>query len=187
MLPVGFIAPGGYEISGTPGNQVGVTARISIGSPIQIQTPLPPGTVIDPYTAPTIQWTSGDPGTLVKVSLFADEPQGLFGPVAYTYADATAGSVALNSYCERQIDFGGTLCTWGLESGAPVELEIEILPNPAALPTVSGSPPRCNSPGLIPRRSKALGPVNNGQRRAQGSVLPPPPKGRHLPVASEPD
>jgi len=45
-VPAGFIVPGSYTISGTPGSSVSLNAKLVVGSPIQIQTPFAAGTVI---------------------------------------------------------------------------------------------------------------------------------------------
>jgi hypothetical protein len=72
-LPTGFIAPGTYTISGTPGNAVSLNNKLVVGSPIQIQTPLAPGTVISNSQPLAVKWNGGDADTLVEVTLYSDQ------------------------------------------------------------------------------------------------------------------
>jgi len=96
VLPAGFIAPGPYNISAS-GGPVTFRAGLSVDSPIQIQTPLPPGTTISSSQPLTVKWTGGAPGYLVKVTLAAGP--GFNRNSDYAYADAASGQFTFFPYC----------------------------------------------------------------------------------------
>ena len=73
-LPNGFIAPGQYSISAS-GNPVAFQDKLTVPSPIQIQTTLTPGTKISASQGLVVNWTGGS-GAIVKVSLVV--PNGIF-------------------------------------------------------------------------------------------------------------
>ena len=54
-LPAGFIGPGPYTISAS-GNPVTFKAGLNVDSPIQIQTPFPPGAAISSSQGLTVKW-----------------------------------------------------------------------------------------------------------------------------------
>ena len=127
-LPAGFLGPGAYSISGTPGDAVNLQTSVQVGSPIQIQTPLTPGTVISSSSPLTIKWTGGDPGTLVQLILYS----GLSG--LYTYANATGGSLTIPPFCSgNPVSAGGNgvVCSFGLPFSTNSQMVIDVLPAPA--------------------------------------------------------
>lgn len=137
-LPNGFIQPGQYTISAS-GDPVAFDGTLSVGSPIQIQTPLVPGTPI-PWNQPlVIKWMGGDPGTLVKVSLISGQDQGLFYAYDYGYAAATTGSFAFSPICSgNPVGLGGNgvICSFGLPSSRNARVVAEVAPAPSKVTQV---------------------------------------------------
>jgi uncharacterized protein (TIGR03437 family) len=128
-LPAGFIAPGTYTISGSQGSAVDLMASLAVGSPIQLLTSFPPGTVISSSQPLTVQWTGGDPGTLVRVALISG--QGLTATSDYTYADASSGSLTMPPVCfGNPVSAGGNgvVCTLGLPLSQFAQITVEVLP-----------------------------------------------------------
>ncbi len=141
-LPSGFLQPGTYTVSGSSGNAVNLNARLTVGSPIQIQTPFPRGTVISESKPLTVQWTGGDPVTLVRVSLSSQQPDGTTY-YDYSYADSAAGLLTIQPTCLGLPGAGG-LCSFGLAPSSNAFITVEVLSNPAnnppvTLPGVTGS------------------------------------------------
>lgn len=137
-LPAGFITPGKYSLVGSQGSPVGLTANLTVGSPIQLQTTFPPGMVISSSEPLTVKWTGGDPGTLVRFSLTSG--QGSAARSAYTYADATAGSLSIPPRCTGQpVSAGGNgvLCGFDLPMSATAQIGIQVLPAPDHVATVT--------------------------------------------------
>ncbi|HXJ37678.1 MAG TPA: hypothetical protein VNH18_00295, partial [Bryobacteraceae bacterium] len=137
-LPAGFIAPGTYSVAGTPGSAVGLTANLVVGSPIQLQTAFPPGTVISSSQPLTVKWTGGDPGTLVKVTLTSG--QGSSARSDYTYADAASGSLTMPPVCSGSpVSAGGNglVCSFGLPLSPQAQITVQVLPAPDIVATVS--------------------------------------------------
>lgn len=131
-LPQSFVAPGQYKISAT-GSPVGLSGALAVGSPIQVQTNLATGTTIDISSCNTfvINWTGGDPGTLVRVtlrSLTQNVPN-----YAYGEADASVGSIAFQPVCDR-----GASPTLGV-TGGPIEAIVEVSPYPSNFTTLTSS------------------------------------------------
>jgi uncharacterized protein (TIGR03437 family) len=136
-LPEGFIMPGTYRISAS-GGPVQLQGSIPVGSPIQVQTaPLAPGTVISSSQALTVNWTGGDPGTVVTVTIV--EGSGVVAYSVYAQADASAGSLTIGAFCYGSpISAGGNGvgCSLGDLPGLdPVEVIFDV--TPAASQTVS--------------------------------------------------
>jgi hypothetical protein len=138
ILPTGFIAPGTYTISGSAGGSVDLTASLVVGSPIQLQTTFPAGTVISSSQPLTVRWTGGDPGTLVKVTLISG--QGLNATSDYSYADAASGSLTMPPYCSgNPVSAGGNgvFCTLGLPLSQNAQIEVQVMPAPDQVSIVS--------------------------------------------------
>ena len=128
-LTAGFIQPGEYIIA-APGGPIGFSGTLFVGSPIQIQTALPPGTKFDASAGQpfTVNWTGGDTGTLVKVTLQSVNP--VNPALAYIYADASAGSITFYPFC-TEIEHR-PFCTMGPLSSAPdIDVIVEVSPYPA--------------------------------------------------------
>lgn len=137
-LPAGFIAPRTYTITGTQGNSVGLMANLSVGSPIQLQTQFPAGTTISSSKPLTVQWTGGDPGTLVKGTLISG--QGLTARASYTYANATSGSLTIPPTCSGNPPpmGSGVVCSFGLPLSANAQITVQVLPASPATVTAPG-------------------------------------------------
>lgn len=135
-LPAGFVGPGPYTISGTPGSAIGLTAKLIVGSPIQLQTSFPPGTVVSSSQPLTIKWTGGDPGTLVRVSLSADD--GAFTSSDNSYASAASGSLTMLPACSPNPASAekDVVCTFGLPLSSNARISVGVLPAPNQIPSV---------------------------------------------------
>ena len=108
-----------------------------MGSPIQLQTTFPAGTVLSADQGFTIQWTGGDPDDLVRVQLISQN--GLVSRFNTYWTTVSAGSLTLSGSC----DIGPTgiegTCLWpGLASSGDAELVIDVLP-PGAIAATSGT------------------------------------------------
>jgi hypothetical protein len=128
FLPAGFIGPGAYSISGTQGSTVDLMASLVVGSPIQLQTTFPPGTVISSSQPLTVNWTGGDPGTLVKITLISG--QGLTATSDYSYAYAASGSLTISPLCTgNPVSAGGNgvVCTLALPLSQNAQITVEVL------------------------------------------------------------
>jgi hypothetical protein len=137
-LPTGFVVPGKYTLTGAQDSPVGLAASLTVGSPIQIQTPFPPGTVVSSSQPLTIKWTGGDPGSLVEVILTSG--QGLTSASDYSYAEASSGSLTMNPLCTgNPVSAGGNgiFCSFGIPLSSNAEITVEVLPNPASTPAVT--------------------------------------------------
>jgi uncharacterized protein (TIGR03437 family) len=133
-LPIGSVTPGIYTIAGTSGNAaVDLQTSVSIGSPIQLQSAFPPGTAISTSQPLTMNWTGGDPGTLVKVSLISG------GAESYTYADAAAGTLTISPACSGnpQPAGNGIVCTFGVPPSSTAQIAISVSPSPDKITAVS--------------------------------------------------
>src|SRR5205823_8176828 len=115
--------------SGTEGSAVGLTANLVVGSPIQLQTSFPPGTVISSSHPITVKWTGGDPGALVRVSL--NSGQGAAARSDYSYADAAGGSLIIAPYCTSGF------CSFGLPLSANAQIIVQVLPDPTRIKTIT--------------------------------------------------
>jgi hypothetical protein len=76
-LPAGSFRPGEVRVLGAGGPSVGAfRTGISIPAPIEITTPLPPGTRI-PYLQPfRLTWRNGSPDALVRMKIVSPYPYG---------------------------------------------------------------------------------------------------------------
>jgi uncharacterized protein (TIGR03437 family) len=130
-LPNGFIAPGQYTVSAS--GPVQFQGTVTIPSPIQITTPLTPGTQVSVSNNFVINWTGGAPGELVRLRLVAKD--GLFNSVDTAYVDAVAGSFTFSPVCMGNPPpmGSGRFCTFGVlmqpGSTGNVSVEVELLPS----------------------------------------------------------
>jgi hypothetical protein len=152
-LPAGFVAPGVYTVAGTNGASVGLNAKISVASPIQIQTAFPPGTVI-PLSQPlTIRWTGGDPDSLVRLTLTSSSPVG-GSTSSYTYGHAADGSLTMTPVCTFGHALFPSVCGFGIPASSNASITVEVMSDPSKTPTVA-------APGVT-------GPVSFSWRYAYG-------------------
>jgi len=125
-LPNGFISPGQYVIS-TSGTPVAFQGKVSVGSPIQIQTALGPGTQIRSDRPFTVNWTGGDPGTLVRVALYTG---GIRTEYDDTYADVASGSATFAPICRGAYEGSPQFCWFSIPFSNTAEVVVEVLPAP---------------------------------------------------------
>jgi len=132
-LPPGFVGAGEYSLAGS-GNTIAFQGTLTVGSPVQIQTDLSPGTQIDVGSGQpfTVKFTGGDPGTLVKATLFSGEA--LVPYSIYAEADAASGAVTFNPRCYPVN--GAITCDLGQALVNPVQAVIEVSPYPANISTL---------------------------------------------------
>lgn len=136
-LPSGFIGPGAYKLSGTQGSGVALNASVPVGSPIQLQTSFPAGTVLDASSPLSVTWTGGDAGTLVKLTVISG-----YGPgtsEAYVYGDASAGSLAIPPLCTPFGAGPGNVCSFGVPSSDNVQVHVDVLPPPNSIPAITAA------------------------------------------------
>jgi uncharacterized protein (TIGR03437 family) len=140
-LPNGFIAPGQYTMSAS-GSSVQFQGTLAVPQPIQIQTPLTPGTTISVSNNFVINWTGGVPGELVRLTLVANN--GLFNSVDSAYVDASAGSFTFSPVClGNPPPMGsGRVCAFGVLMGGAstgnVSVEVDLLPSSGYANAVTG-------------------------------------------------
>jgi uncharacterized protein (TIGR03437 family) len=132
-LPNGFIASGRYTVSAS-GGPVQFQGVLTIPPPIQITTPLTPGTQISVSNNLVINWTGGAPGELVRLRLVANN--GLFNGVDTAYVDASSGTFTFSPICTGnpvQMGGNGVYCALGFfmtpGSTAKMSVEVELLPS----------------------------------------------------------
>lgn len=135
-LPSGFVAPGVYTVSGTNGASVGLNTKLSVGSPIQIQTAFPPGTVISFSQPLTIRWTGGDPDSLVRLALTSSSADGS-STSSYTYGHAVDGSLTMTPVCTFGHALFPSVCSFGIPASSNGSIAVEVMPDPAKSPTVT--------------------------------------------------
>ena len=127
-LPSGAIQQGSYTVSASGGADVAAfQSTVQIGSPIQIQTALA-GLVLysgEPYT---ITWTGGDPNAWVTVKLLTHAASYDYYPWAWE-CRASDESITITGQ-EPGASYG---------SGGPIEMVIEVVPDPSAVPPLSPS------------------------------------------------
>jgi uncharacterized protein (TIGR03437 family) len=125
-LPAGYVRPAQYTISSAAGAPVGFQETFPVGSNINVQTNLAPGTQLSASKSPVITWTGGDASSIVRVTLIGDTDQ-VGGVKAVWYTAANAGSMILSATCT-----GGPgtppFCTFGVPSTPKAELIIDVLP-----------------------------------------------------------
>lgn len=126
-LPSGTIHAGSFQVSASGGNDVGsFAATIQIGAEINLTSSFPPGTTIrtgligEPGPPIVINWSGGDPNSLVIAR---------YGVVNSAYrqggictARASAGSLMLANE--------------GLQTG-PGEIIVEVMPDPSQVSVLS--------------------------------------------------
>jgi len=135
-LPSGFVAPGVYTITGPTTASVRLSATMTVGSPIQIQTPFPPGTVVSSSQPLTIRWTGGDPDSLVRVALTSSSAVG-GSTSSYTYAHTADGSLTINPYCTSGNPLNPKVCSFGIPASANASIAVTVMPDAAKTPTVA--------------------------------------------------
>jgi len=138
-LPTGFIAPGAYSIAAAGSATTAAFAgQVSVGSPIQIQTDLSPGTTVSSDQPFTLTWSGGDSGTRVTVKLAYTT--GLGDYYDYTYADAANGYLTFDPLCTGYpFPAGnGQFCTFGLPGIDQVIVEVSAGPNNVASLSAQG-------------------------------------------------
>lgn len=137
-LPAGFIAPGQYNISAS-GGKVAFQGQLSVPPPIQIQTALPPGTVISTSHPFTINWTGGSPGTLVKVMLISE--LGIWNPYDYGYVNSDSGTFTDQPVCTTGGDnLDLVVCSFGMPTSTnpgAAQVVVEFSPAPEATTSFS--------------------------------------------------
>ena len=139
-LPIGFLAPGNYQIS-APGNPVAFQGSLAAGSPIQIQaSPLASGSTISSSKPFSVNWTGGDPGALVTVYMVAGI--GLNARADYAQANASSGSLTFDPVCSgNPVSAGGNgvVCSFGIPPTHPGEFEVIVDVTPSSSNIVSWS------------------------------------------------
>ncbi len=127
-FPNGTIQQGSFTVSAAGGSDVGsFQTTVQIGSPIQIQTALATRVLYagQPYT---ITWTGGDPSAWVTVKLLQHENAFDYYPYAW---------VARAS--DESITIAGQLPGGSYGSGGPLEMVIEVVPDPSQVQAFSAA------------------------------------------------
>ncbi len=101
-------------------------AGLEVDSPIQIQTPLPPGTVIPTRWPLTVKWTGGIPGYLVKLTLISGP--GLNRSFNYAYVDAASSSFTFDPLCFPEQPTGSPSCSLGPIPSNDAQVIVEVSP-----------------------------------------------------------
>jgi uncharacterized protein (TIGR03437 family) len=135
-LPSGFVRPGVYTVTGTAAASVGLHTNMTIGAPIQIQTPLPPGTVISSSQPLTLRWTGGDPDSLVRLTLTSMSADGT-STGSYTYGHASDGSLTMIPACTFGNPLNPKFCSFGIPASSNASITVQVMPDPSKIPTVS--------------------------------------------------
>jgi uncharacterized protein (TIGR03437 family) len=92
-LPAGTVDAGTFAIAGSGGTDVGAfTDSLTVPAPIQITTPLSPGTVIPLDKTFTVQWVDGKPDQTVRVRVRSNS---VFGNECECVAAGSDGRVDL--------------------------------------------------------------------------------------------
>jgi hypothetical protein len=125
-LPAGSIQPGSFTVAAGGGRDLGAfQSAIQIGSPIQVTTALA-GVIVNGSGPPfTISWTGGDPDTWVTLKLL-----GHYGSSDHYSQEWVAQA------SDHQITIQGAEPN-GLAVLGPVEIVLEVVPDPSKLPTLS--------------------------------------------------
>jgi len=128
-LPGGFIAAGAYHIADGGSAAVGAFAGQFTVSPVQIQTDLSPGTVLDTTQPFTLTWTGGTAGDQVTVKLVNGTSSA--GSYDYAYADASVGSLTFDPICiGTPVQAGGSGVYCGFSLPGINEVIVEVSPGP---------------------------------------------------------
>jgi uncharacterized protein (TIGR03437 family) len=134
-LPPGFVGPGVYTLTGTTGASVNLSAKMTVGSPIRMQTALAPGTAISSSQPFTIHWTGGDSNSLVRLGLTfssGDEASGI-----YTYAHAVDGVLTIGPVCAAGNASNPEFCLSGIPASSNASISVQVIPDPSKIPTAS--------------------------------------------------
>ena len=126
-LPNGTIQQGSFKVSANGGSDVGAfESTVQIGSPIQIQTALA-DLVLNAGQSYTITWTGGDSTAWVTVKLVSHK--GAYDYYPYVWVTrASDESITISSQAP-----GGTY------GGGPLEMVIEVVPDPSQVPTFAAT------------------------------------------------
>lgn len=125
-FPSGFIVPGNYSITAA-GGSVSFKTSLPVGSPIQITTDLIRGVAIVPPTPVTVQWTGGDRGSTVKVSISETIQNTTYSLIGY--ADASAGSITFEFPCQQVGDpLTPPPCTTGIPPSDRTQVVVDVFP-----------------------------------------------------------
>ena len=126
-FPVGTIQAGAFSVAASGGADIGAfQATVNIGAPIQVVTALA-GRILHSQGPPfTITWTGGDPNSWVTLKLVAH-----FGPEDYfPFAWVTRAS-------NGKLTIQGFPKPIGFAIGGPVEMIMEVVPDPADTPVIA--------------------------------------------------
>jgi uncharacterized protein (TIGR03437 family) len=135
-LPPGFVGPGVYTIVGTAPASVSLNTKITVGSPIQLQTQFPQGTVISSSQPLTIRWTGGDPDSVVRLTLTSSSP--VTGSTSsYTYAHTKDGFLTMPPFCTSGNPLNPKVCSFGIPPSSNAAIAVRVMPDPAKTPTVT--------------------------------------------------
>jgi uncharacterized protein (TIGR03437 family) len=134
-LPSAFVGPGVYTMTGTTGASVGLDTKMTVGSPIQIQTPFPQGTVISSSQPFTIRWSGGDPDSVIRLTLMSSSKDG--DTSSYTYAHVADGSLTISPTCTGGDSLSPRVCSFGIPPSSNASINIQVMPDPAKQPTVT--------------------------------------------------
>jgi uncharacterized protein (TIGR03437 family) len=94
-LPAGSVQPGSVQVEGAGGPEVGVfQSSLPIPPPIEITTPLTPGTVIPADQPFRLTWTGGSPDAVVRMWLISEDAPGT-GSGCQVLAPASDGQLTL--------------------------------------------------------------------------------------------
>jgi hypothetical protein len=122
-LPGGSIQGGAVQVAAAGGADVGAfEARLSIPPPIQITTPLAPGTVIRNRQPFRLTWTNGTPEAVVRMSLTVHLGQYAAGSIGHTVL-ASDGEITIGL-----IDVGGGASAFPLPPNDDTELVVTVSP-----------------------------------------------------------
>lgn len=125
-LPAGSIQPGSFTLAASGGRDLGAfQSVVQIGSPIQVTTALA-GVIVNGSGPPfTISWTGGDPDAWVTLKLL-----GHYGSSDHYSQEWVAQAT------DHQITIQGA-APIGLAVLGPVEIVLEVVPDPSKVPTFS--------------------------------------------------
>jgi uncharacterized protein (TIGR03437 family) len=125
-LPAGAIQAGSFTVAASGGRDLGAfQSVVRIGSPIQVTTALA-GVIVKGSGPPfTIAWTGGDPDAWVTLKLL-----GHYGSSDHYSQEWVAQAT------DHQITIQGAAPT-GLGVLGPVEIVLEVVPDPSKVPTLT--------------------------------------------------
>jgi len=95
-LPAGSVRPGAVQVEAVGGTEVGAfQASLTIPAPIEISTPLLPGTAIPADQPFRVTWTGGSPNAVVRMQLISEDSPGT-GSGCEVLVPASAGQLTLS-------------------------------------------------------------------------------------------